>query len=169
MRRTTCNHSAGAVTARKPDVRSKILLPPPFICTALAVNQPCYRKSPIVRGFWRPRSAIACYRLRMLCRTPFYKQETKFWVLNPPISFPSPCRMMFYATSLVMEGNMTLQIYSTEKVCQTLGISRATLHRLSKTPDFPKKIHLTMRRVGFSASELTEWIQSRKEVNHENY
>lgn len=44
-----------------------------------------------------------------------------------------------------------------------LGISEVTLWRLSETdPDFPKKIRITKRCVGFRKSELDAYLDLKK-------
>jgi prophage regulatory protein len=42
------------------------------------------------------------------------------------------------------------------------GISLVTLWRLSQTEDFPRKIKLSTRAVGYRKSELDAWLATRK-------
>ena len=46
-------------------------------------------------------------------------------------------------------------------VIQRTGLSRATVYRLIQKGEFPKQCALSEGRVGWSSSELEEWIQGR--------
>jgi len=47
-------------------------------------------------------------------------------------------------------------------VCEMASCSRSTLHRLSKRPDFPQKIELSRRHVGWWESEIYAFFNSLK-------
>ena len=50
-------------------------------------------------------------------------------------------------------------------LCKILSISRSTLYRWGKDcPDFPKKIKLGPRTVGYLQSDIENWVASQKEV-----
>jgi len=49
------------------------------------------------------------------------------------------------------------------EVAQIFGISLSTLDRWSKNPDFPKKIKLGGRAVGYDHNEIIEFIEARKQ------
>jgi prophage regulatory protein len=42
-----------------------------------------------------------------------------------------------------------------------IGVSRSSAYLLFGTPDFPKKICLSTRCVGWLESEIDQWIESR--------
>ena len=44
------------------------------------------------------------------------------------------------------------------------GISLVTLWRLSQRPEFPRKVKLTGKLVGYRKSELDAWIAGRQEA-----
>ena len=54
-------------------------------------------------------------------------------------------------------------ILRTDAVCQQLGISRSTLFRLRERGDFPPAIRLGANSVGWLASDVQAWLESRRE------
>jgi prophage regulatory protein len=44
------------------------------------------------------------------------------------------------------------------------GLSRSTIYAMMAAGDFPKAIPLGHRAVGWSASEISEWLESRKSM-----
>lgn len=56
-------------------------------------------------------------------------------------------------------------ILTAADVCHRLTISEATLRRYARAGgDFPAKLHLGPRRVGFIKSEVDAWISTRQEA-----
>ena len=59
------------------------------------------------------------------------------------------------------------QIISLKEVMQFTGLSRATIYNIRNEkhkhydPTFPKQTNLTVGRVGWSAWEIHQWIQSK--------
>jgi prophage regulatory protein len=59
------------------------------------------------------------------------------------------------------------QIINLKEVIQFTGLSRATIYNIiderHKQYDatFPKQVHLTVGRVGWSAWEVNQWIESK--------
>ncbi|MBR7688329.1 AlpA family transcriptional regulator [Acinetobacter bereziniae] len=59
------------------------------------------------------------------------------------------------------------QIINLKQVVFFTGISRATIYKLINAkmkcydPTFPKPVHLTTGRVGWSALEVHQWIESK--------
>ncbi len=59
------------------------------------------------------------------------------------------------------------QIISLKEVIQVTGLSRATIYNIMDErhkqydPTFPKQTNLTVGRVGWSAREIHEWIESK--------
>ncbi|WP_242140832.1 AlpA family phage regulatory protein [Sphingomonas sp. TREG-RG-20F-R18-01] len=49
-------------------------------------------------------------------------------------------------------------------VVEDLGISKATINRLHQAGEFPQKVQLSRRRVGWWASEVAAWKVSRDRV-----
>ena len=68
----------------------------------------------------------------------------------------------FTQTTFVMN-----KIINIKQVIDFTGLSRATIYSLldSKSdyydPTFPKQVRLTTNRVGWSAFEINEWIESK--------
>lgn len=67
-----------------------------------------------------------------------------------------------------LEGILTSDstiILTAAQVCHRLTVSEATLRRYSAgQPDFPRKIQLGPRRIGFLKSDVEEWIASRRQA-----
>ena len=56
-------------------------------------------------------------------------------------------------------------ILTVDQVCQRLTISEPTLRRYAKAgSDFPRKIPLGPRRVGYLASDVEQYIANRHEA-----
>ena len=56
-------------------------------------------------------------------------------------------------------------ILSVQTVCDRLTISEATLRRYATAGgDFPRKIKLGPRRIGYLKSEVESWLASRHEA-----
>lgn len=54
-----------------------------------------------------------------------------------------------------------MKITSIANTCKKLGVERTTLYRLAKTEGFPKKRHISARRVGYLEEELDAWLKTR--------
>jgi len=50
------------------------------------------------------------------------------------------------------------------KVKETTGLSKSTRWRLEKAGDFPKKVQLSPRAVGWRAEEVIQWCKERCEA-----
>lgn len=50
-------------------------------------------------------------------------------------------------------------------VVDKLGLSRSTLYNLMKTPDFPQKLKLSSRAIGFYEIEIDQWLESRARLS----
>lgn len=48
------------------------------------------------------------------------------------------------------------------KLAEILGVSKPTLYRRMKEPDFPRKVRISSKAVGFKESEVIAWIESKK-------
>lgn len=48
------------------------------------------------------------------------------------------------------------------EVAEKLGICTVTLWRYSKDPNFPQKIKIGERAVGYRSDQLAEWIDKRQ-------
>jgi len=66
-----------------------------------------------------------------------------------------------------LEAQMAVQILRRLDVQRVTGLSKATLWRLVKTGDFPQPIKLSERAVGWKASEIDAWIESRPRATSE--
>lgn len=56
------------------------------------------------------------------------------------------------------------RILRPKEVADYLAISMATLWRLNKEKDFPKKIQLSARAVGWDSSAIDMWLEKRKAI-----
>ncbi|MBI0476111.1 AlpA family phage regulatory protein [Sphingomonas sp. MA1305] len=52
-----------------------------------------------------------------------------------------------------------ITILTVAQVCERLTISEPTLRRYSRRPDFPRKVQLGPRRVGFIKSDVEAFIE----------
>lgn len=50
-----------------------------------------------------------------------------------------------------------------KRLAKLLGISIPTLYRVMKQPDFPRKVHISSKAVGFRESEVKEWMDRNTE------
>jgi prophage regulatory protein len=57
---------------------------------------------------------------------------------------------------------MTQRIQRLPEVKAITGLSRSTLYDAMARGDFPRPIKLGLRAVGWDASEVVEWLESRK-------
>ncbi len=48
-----------------------------------------------------------------------------------------------------------------DDVIATTGLSRATIYRLLAANDFPRKVSLTIRCVGWWEAEVRDWLKNR--------
>jgi len=53
------------------------------------------------------------------------------------------------------------------QVAVLTGLSKSTRWRLEKYEDFPKRRQLSTRSVGWLASEIEEWMQTRNTIKTE--
>lgn len=60
-------------------------------------------------------------------------------------------------------GNL---IWREQKVKEETGLSKSTRWRLMKVGEFPQKIQLGPRAVGWRAEEVIEWVRSRNEAKN---
>ena len=54
------------------------------------------------------------------------------------------------------------RILSVGEVTKLLGVSDTTLWRIVKAGDFPVKLKISQRRVGWLKSEVLDWLDERK-------
>jgi prophage regulatory protein len=58
-------------------------------------------------------------------------------------------------------------IWRESKVKETTGLSKSTRWRMEKEGDFPKKVQLSPRAVGWRAEEIIQWCKDRSEAKSE--
>lgn len=69
--------------------------------------------------------------------------------------------------SLTQTNFVMNKIINIKQVVESTGLSRATIYSLLDPksdyydPTFPKQVRLTTNRVGWSAFEINEWIESK--------
>ena len=61
---------------------------------------------------------------------------------------------------------MTNLIWREPKVKEMTGLSKSTRWRLMKAGDFPQKVQLSSRAVGWRADEIIEWCKNREEAKN---
>lgn len=54
----------------------------------------------------------------------------------------------------------SIKIYRTEELCKRLSISKSTLYRLRISGNFPASIQLSVNAVGWSESDIEEWLKN---------
>lgn len=55
-----------------------------------------------------------------------------------------------------------LQILKMRDVTRLTTLHRATIYRLMERDEFPKQIRMGRRRVGWRASDVSDWINRRQ-------
>ncbi|MBE7567260.1 helix-turn-helix transcriptional regulator [Acidithiobacillus sp. HP-11] len=55
-----------------------------------------------------------------------------------------------------------------KELCKILGISRTTLWRFEKSPDFPEKIQMGPNSVGYFQDDVMEWLKKSKVAKNTN-
>jgi len=60
------------------------------------------------------------------------------------------------------DGCAVMKLLRPREVADKLGVSRRTVYRWEQTDDsFPKRISITMHRVGYLESEVDNWLQKK--------
>jgi prophage regulatory protein len=59
-------------------------------------------------------------------------------------------------------ANARLQLLRPNDAARALGISTATLWRLSKRSDFPRAFRVGVQALAWSAAELEQWLETRR-------
>ena len=54
-----------------------------------------------------------------------------------------------------------MKILSTRQVIELTGLSRVTIWRYERDGDFPSRLRLGPKRVGYRSDEIDAWIESR--------
>jgi prophage regulatory protein len=57
---------------------------------------------------------------------------------------------------------MTEKLLRKKDVLALIGLSKATLHRLVQSGEFPKPIQLTKRAIAWPESVVEKWIDAKK-------
>jgi prophage regulatory protein len=55
-------------------------------------------------------------------------------------------------------------ILSADETAKLVNLNRVSLWRLQKTGNFPQRIRLTSRKIGFVRTEVEDWVKSRPRV-----
>lgn len=63
----------------------------------------------------------------------------------------------------IKAANEKLTILRKNKAAEKLQISTVTLWRLDQTPDFPRKVKIGARGIGYFEHELDAWLKSQQE------
>lgn len=59
---------------------------------------------------------------------------------------------------------MTVHVYRRPEVERITGLSRSTIYSMIAEGTFPKPIKLSKRAVGWSASEISDWFNQRRDT-----
>src|SRR5437868_13888871 len=65
-------------------------------------------------------------------------------------------------------GNLTassVMVLRFPEVQRLVGLSRSTIERLEKTGQFPKRVALSARNVGWMADDVETWIRQRQKAS----
>ena len=54
------------------------------------------------------------------------------------------------------------EILRTKELIRMLGLSRTSLWRFERDEDFPKRVQLGVRSIGWKLSEINAWIKGRQ-------
>ena len=54
-----------------------------------------------------------------------------------------------------------MRVIRMPEVKQRIGLSRSKIYTLIASNDFPRKIHLGLRAIGFLSNEIDMWIEGR--------
>lgn len=57
-----------------------------------------------------------------------------------------------------------MKILTIKNVCEITSISRATIYRLISAGEFPAKVQLSPRRVGWREADIQNWLSSLSRV-----
>lgn len=57
------------------------------------------------------------------------------------------------------------RMLTTTEVQELTGLGRTTIWRLERDGDFPRRRQITPNRVGWLASEVDDWLQTRPVAN----
>jgi predicted DNA-binding transcriptional regulator AlpA len=57
-----------------------------------------------------------------------------------------------------------MDILNAKQVIEKTGLSRTTIWRLERIGNFPKRIALSERRIGWKLKEIEEWLASRPQI-----
>ncbi len=80
------------------------------------------------------------------------------------------CLSVYYRTLLhiyepwgIIQGIIEMQnnIIRLPQAIQKTGLSRSTIYSLISRGEFPQKIQLATRSIGFLESEINDWIESK--------
>jgi prophage regulatory protein len=58
-----------------------------------------------------------------------------------------------------------MEYLNSKTVVKITSLSSVTIWRLERDGKFPKRVQLSLRRVGWRKDEINEWILERKVVN----
>ena len=60
-----------------------------------------------------------------------------------------------------------IAIYRLPAVCEVTGLSKATIYRLLARREFPSRVQLSPRCVGWRVAEIDAWLAARAGVREE--
>jgi len=61
-----------------------------------------------------------------------------------------------------------MNILNAKEVVKKTGLSRTTIWRLERKGEFPLRVALSDRRVGWKEEEIIKWLESRSIVENKN-
>ena len=62
-------------------------------------------------------------------------------------------------TTTILKADRILRV---DEVCETIGVSRTTLWRMSRRGEFPRPLRITDYLRGWRASTVAEWLEGRQ-------
>ena len=58
------------------------------------------------------------------------------------------------------------RIINESEVIHLVGLSKSHIMRLENKGEFPRRIKLALRRVGWSLQEVRQWVEDKKQNRH---
>ena len=85
----------------------------------------------------------------------YLKYESTMSKMKHPHTVPAG------ATQSNNAAGAPMRVIRMPEVKQRIGLSRSKIYTLIASNDFPRKIHLGLRAIGFLSNEIDMWIEGR--------
>ena len=85
------------------------------------------------------------------------------WMADKFLSMDAIGANYFGGISICLGDAMHKQFLRIDDLTSALGLSKSTIYALISAGEFPRQIRLAQRAVGWSAQEIEEWAETRKD------